>query len=391
MKYIFITIVFFVITNGNAQNSIDSILADIAKNNKSIISTQQYWEAKKTNYKVGLAPNNPKVEYEYLPGSPAGAGTQTDLFIIQEFDFPTAYIKKRQVANEQIAQIEFRLIAHRQDILLQAKQYCIELIYLNKQQIELNKRLLNAEKLYKNYTLKFDKGDASSLDMNKANLQLIKVQNEVSLNTSEVKQYNQKLTELNGGTEIIFTETIYPLTPTIPDFKTLENTIEDNDPNLKSFYQQQKINQKKKELSRAMSLPKIEGGYRTQELLGQTFRGVHLGVTIPLWGNKNTVKYQREQLRFSELQIEEHNTEHFYEIKQLYEKHETLKITFDKYQQLFSNQNNTELLDKSLKLGEISSIQYFIETNYFYESYDEYLELEKEYHQVIAELYKYKL
>ena len=132
MKYKFTIMAFFVMGSIGAQNDIDKVLADIAKNNKSIIANQQYWEAKKLLYKTGLNPSNPKVEYEYLTGSSAAIGAQSDILVVQSFDFPTAYIRRNQVANQQIAQSEFLVAAYRQDVLLKAKQYCMELIYLNK-------------------------------------------------------------------------------------------------------------------------------------------------------------------------------------------------------------------------------------------------------------------
>jgi len=373
------------------RDNIENVLSEISKNNKSIIANQQYWEAKKLQYKTGLTLYNPSVEFDYLIGTPANAGNQTDFLVIQSFDFPTAYIKKKQVANSQIAQAGFKLTTYRQDILLKAKQYCIELIYLNKKQAELTKRLQNAEKLYSDYQKKLDTGDASSLDVNKAKLQLLNLQNDFRLNTSQINQLNQKLTELNGGSAINFNDTVYSLIPAIPDFPTLESAIEANDPVLKSFQQQKEINLKKVELSKALSLPKMETGYHSQAILGQQFRGAHFGITIPLWENKNTVKFQKAQVLFSELQVEQHKNEHYYETQQLYEKYQNLKITLEEYQQLLTTANNTELLDKALKLGETSSIQYFMEISYFYNSYDKYLQLEKEYHQVIAELYKYQL
>ena len=374
-----------------AQNSIDNVLSEIAENNKSIIANHQYWEAKKLQYSTGLTPYNPSVEYDYIIGTPAGAGNQTEFYILQSFDFPTTYIKKKQVADRQISQTVFQLTAYRQDILLKAKQYCIELIYFNKRQVELKKRLQNAEKLYNDYQKKLDKGDASSLDVNKAKLQLLILQNDLRLSTSQINQHNQKLTELNGGIFIAFNDTIYPLSPIISDFQTLESTIEANDPVLKSFQQQKEINIKQVQLSKALALPKMETGYHSLSTFGQKFRGVYFGITIPLWENKNTIKFQKAEVLFSELQVEKHRNQRYHEIQQLFEKYENLNIALEEYQQLLSAINNMELLEKALELGEISSIQFFMEISYFYNSYDKYLQLEKEYHQVTAELYKYQL
>ena len=186
-----------------SQNKIASVLSDISKNNKSITANEQFWEAKKLSYKTGLNPQNPKFEYEYLAGN---NGDQIDYYIVQSFDFPTSYIKKRQVAKRQIEQSNFQESAFRQDILLQAKQHCLKLIYLHKKQLELSKRSENASEIYAAYQKKIAAGDATILDLNKTKIELLSIQNQVRLNQSEIDQYKQKLTELNGGQPIDFNE-----------------------------------------------------------------------------------------------------------------------------------------------------------------------------------------
>ncbi len=140
-----------------------------------------------------------------------------------------------------------------------------------------------------------------------------------------------------------------------------------------------------------MALPKIEAGYRYQAILGEQYHGIHLGITIPLWENKNRVKFQEAQTLFSTVKIEDHKNQYYSKIQQLYEKYQNLNSTLIEYKQILDVDNNRELLDKSLRLGEISAIQYLMEINYFYSFFDKYLQLEKEYYLVIAELYKYQL
>ena len=124
-----------IITSIKAQGNIDNVLLEIKKNNKSIKVNQQYVEAKKLQYKTGLTLKNPSIEYEYLNGSPANAGDQTDFLVVQSFDFPTAYSKKKQVAELQIEQTNFQLTAIRQTILLEAKKTCLELVYYYKNRL----------------------------------------------------------------------------------------------------------------------------------------------------------------------------------------------------------------------------------------------------------------
>ena len=214
----------------NGQTSIDTVLAYIARNNKTIIANTIYWEAKKLEYQTGLTPYDPKVDYDYLIGSPANAGNQIDFAITQSFDFPTAYARKRKLANEQIKRSKFQLDADRQDVLLTAKLICIELIYLNKLNSELILRKNNTVKWLNAFEKSLEEGYGNIMDVNKAKLQLIEINASLQENLSISNQCNQKLTELNGGKNINFTNKSYAPFSIIPDFETLEKIIATNDP-----------------------------------------------------------------------------------------------------------------------------------------------------------------
>jgi len=376
---------------GNTQSSLEKTLAEISKNNKTILANVQYWEVKKLEYKTGLTPYNPKVDYDYLSGSPAGAGNQTDFVITQAFDFPTSYAKKKKLSNEQIKQAEFQLNASRQDVLLEAKLICIELIYFNKFQSEVLKRKQNTEKWLSDFQAKLAKGDGNMLDVNKAKLQLIEINGSFQENKSMIIQLNQKLTELNGGNLIVFADSGYPQLPLMTSFETLESEIETNDPVKKYLEQQNVIGRSRLDVSKAMTLPKLDVGYHYQAILGQSYNGVHVGFTLPLWENRNKVKAEQANTVFNELNLSVHKNEHYYDTQQKYIKQSNLSITVTEYSNLFNSSNNVDLLNKSLALGQISTIQYFMEMSYYYEALKNYLVSEKEYHKTIAELYKYQL
>ncbi|MDF1516971.1 MAG: hypothetical protein P1P79_03410, partial [Lutibacter sp.] len=131
---------------GYSQSNMDAVLAEIAKNNKTIQANTQYWSAQKVQYQTGNSLYNPTIEYDYLKGSPADAGNQTDIVVTQSFDFPTVYGKKNQLTDQQILQADLYLQAANQALLLEAKMICIELVYRNKLQIPLAKRKEATEK-----------------------------------------------------------------------------------------------------------------------------------------------------------------------------------------------------------------------------------------------------
>ncbi len=377
--------------NVSAQSTLDSVLAAIGNNNKTILLAQQYSETQKLAYKTGLAPTDPVFEYDYMFGRPANAGNQTDLTVTQAFDFPLVYARKKQLSGQQQLQTDMLFMAKRQEVLLSAKSVCIQLVYLNKLQIQLVQRQKDVAKIANDFQVKLDKGDGNALDVNKAKLQLIEIDKDLQMNRSQINQLNQHLTELNGGNVITFADTSYPLVPLVPPFEQIESDIESTDPLRQYLEQERVVSQKELEVSKALWLPKLEVGYHYQAILGQKFNGVHGGISIPLWQQKGTVKLQQSQIMFAEMELQEHSNEHYYEVKQLYERYENLKVTLTQYQQVFQSLDNKPLLDKSLAYGQISTIEYFMETGYYYNALNGYLETERDYYLVLAELYRYTL
>ena len=374
-----------------AQNNVDSVMKLVEKNNKSIQSNKKYWEAKQTEFKTGLTPYDPQVEYDYLFGSPAGAGNQKDFSVTQRLDFPTAYKRKKELSNQQVIQTTLQQQVYRQDILLEAKLLTLQVIYLNKKGAELNRRLINTQKLVQDYQKKLDKGDVIILDVNKAKMQLLNIKNETALNENEKQILLTKISELNGGIPIAINDTIYPFAPIIPDFEILDSTIEANDPIIKVYEQEKKILQQQIAVQKAMNLPKIETGYHSQGILGQSYRGIHAGITIPLWENKNKLNTAKANLEYAASSVETHRVEHRLENKQYYEQLDVRMKMVQEYKELLLTLNNTILLNKALALGQITIIQYFYDESFYFTAYDKYLQAEWEYQRAVARVYKYQL
>lgn len=376
---------------GYSQSNMDKILVEIAKNNKTIQANTQYWNAQKVQYKTGNSLYNPTVEYDYLKGSPADAGNQTDVIVTQSFDFPTVYGKKNQLADQQILRADLYLQAANQTLLLEAKMICIELVYRNKLQIPLVKRKEATEKWLAHFNKKLETGDGTILDVNKAEIQLLEIKKQFLENASFIAKLNEQLTGLNGGTAITFNDDVYFDVPVIADFGTLEKEIEAQDYIRKTLEQDKVIAEKQIAVSKALALPKMEVGYHYQDVLGQTYNGFHTGISLPLWESKNRVKLEKAKMTFAETALTDHTNEYYYEIKQLYGRYESLKSILEDYEKINNSVAPIKLLDKALSAGQISVLEYFVEMNYYNTTFSSYLEIEKEYYEVVATLLKYQL
>ena len=155
-------------------------------------------------------------------------------------------------------------------------------------------QLHNTEKLLGNFKIKLEKGDGTILDVNKVTIQLIEIKKKVKENEFVIDRLKTNLTSYNGGVPVSFEDTSYFEPPAMPLFVELEREYELADPLRKILEQDKSIAQHQIKLSKALSLPKFELGYHYQGILGQTYNGIHTGISIPLWENKNTVKAMKE-------------------------------------------------------------------------------------------------
>lgn len=375
----------------SAQNTLDAALSQIEINNPALRTERQRVEAAAKEYQTGIWLYNPQVSYDWLKGFPNSAGNQNDLTVTQPFDYPAAYSRRRKLADLKTGQLAFESQDLRQDVLLEAKRIGIQLIYLNKRRAELTRRLRDAEQFLADYQKKYDARDATALDLNKARHQVVNLKTELKLLEAEASERLTSLAALNGGAAIAVTDTLYPAVAALPVFDSLAQTITSSDPGLQFLQAQQEVGAAQVSLTRALNLPKMEAGYRYQGILGQNFHGLHLGLSVPLWENKNRLAQQQLQSAYYAGQLESRRNERFYDVKRLYEKYQNLQAGLDEYRQSLLSLNNMELLDKALQAGQITTLEYFVEQSLLYESRDRLVELEREVALALAELFKFSL
>lgn len=375
-----------------AQSSIDQVLRNIETNNKSLQANTKMTDAQKLEAQTGKFLANPSVEWEQMWGNRNNPGSEYTLTVKQSLDFPTTYSNKNKLANLKANTIGFQSAAYRQQLLLNAKQTCIEIIYLRKQKSLLDERLANAETMFALYKKRFESGDANQLELNKIQLELLNAQNQSRLNKAALTAAEEQLRNLNGGKPITFDATDYPAGEELINFDQLQAAFMDADPNLKSLTGNQEIANREVKLSRSLTLPKFDVGYKRNAASDHVpSNGFMVGVSIPLFENKNTVKKTKAQAEFATASLEDNRLNLKTNLQQLYQQAEALQISRADYAKVLEQQRNIELLNKALNAGQLSVIDYFTELSTIYDSHQSYLDVEKEYHSILAQLYQYKL
>ena len=195
-----------------------------------------------------------------------------------------------------------------------------------------------------------------------------------------------ELKALNGGIEIVFDETVIPVNPLPADFNEWYLKAESISPSLKYLNQQIEIRRQQVKLNQALSLPKLSAGYADERILGEKLQGITIGVSIPLWENKNVVKQAKADIISSEYSLENNKLQYYNRLQNLFNKSVGLQSTAVKYRQALSSYNSVPMLRKALEAGEISLLNYLLQIEAYYDAYNSMLEVERDYALAEAEL-----
>lgn len=379
-------------TPGRAQTSMEEILRSIETNNKDLQANRQLTVSKKLEAKLDNNLADPSVSYSHQYGNKEGMGMQGELVASQSFDFPSLYVQRNKLAKAMGTSFERQGDEFRQQILLQAKELCLDLVFLNQQKNLLEQRLRNAEQLASLYKMRLDNGDANILETNKIDLELLNTKNEARMNESARVAKLQELAALNGGIAIDFTDTAYTRTETLLSFEDLKQEAIPANRQLLALQSEKTAALRQVSVSKSQGLPGFEVGYRLNTATGgDRFNGFVVGVNIPLFSNRNNVKQAKAQTLYTDMQLESATITVENELFRLYNQALTLRTSIEEYQKVLKSQNSVALLNKAIQAGQISMIEYFVDITTLYQSIQNYMQLQNEYQKVLAQMYKFRL
>ena len=361
-----------------SQSTMNNVLHDIETNSVTLQALKQQVEAQKLGNRTGIYLDNPEAEFGYLWGSPASEGIRKDFSITQSFDFPTAYAHRSNIAegHNRIAGYEYE--RQRKELLLQAGTVCVNLIYCNTLKSELDKRLQHAQSIATAYVERFSRGDVDILERNKAQLNLLNARKSAEANEIERAALLSELQRLNGGKAVVFEDTAYPEYNIPVDFEQWYAQAQEYNPALRMLAQETDVSRRQERLSRSLSLPKFSAGYMSESILGTTLQGVTVGVSIPLWENKNTVKQAKAQTMAWQNMEADAKMQFYNSLKTQYAKAFGLQNLAADYRDALQTTSNADLLKKALDLGQLSLIEYIMELTIYYDAADNVLQAERD-------------
>lgn len=392
MKKIFLTVALFCGLAGlHAQTgSIERVLKSIEQNNRELQAGEQNTRAEKLDVRNENNLEDPSVAYSRKFGEQDGVSPEIEFEVTQGIDFPTLYAQRRQYGKLQGRALDLQQAVLRRDILLRAKELCLDLIRLNQLKALYGQRLKNAEELNALFDERFEKGDVNILEVNKVKMELMNLRATVAENDAAYRTALQNLLAMNGNMPLEFDETVYPLVPELRSLEQVRDEVMGADYALKQAQAGSEAARKLVKVNRHGWLPKLEVGYGREGGSDAMLNGFVVGVSVPIFSNRGKVKAARARQAGAELAQEQVAQQVEADIQSLFNEATRLRASMQAY--------DTGLMDKTLsalkqavEAGQLSVLDYYSEAETVYASQEKLVDLENRYQKVVAQLYKNSL
>jgi outer membrane protein TolC len=373
----------------NAQMTFEKVLQQVDSNNLMLKALKQKLEAERIATRIGLFPSNPQSEFIYQWGSPVAIGNKTTISITQQFDFPTAYIYRAKLAKGMANALENEYRSKRSEVLHKAGLLYADLVYHNALLVELNRQLKNAMVIAQSLKQKFEAGEIGVISYTQAEL----VYHELNSRITQVKLAQKSLADelgtLNGSVALAIADSVM-LVPELPDsFESWFGLAESQNPELAYLKTETENSRLKLKLSKAEVLPTFNTGYASEKVGGERFQGIVVGISIPLWGKSNTVRYARVNERYMQLLADDYLFSFRQRSQQLFSKVKTLQELAAQLNQNISNLDIAGKLFLALQKGEISIVDYYTELNSYNSIKERLLEVQHECLKTYIELNRF--
>lgn len=377
----------------NAQfASFSSQLKEIEQNNTTLKALRAEAEALKLNNRTGITLADPEVEYKRMWEGAEQTGNLSEFSIAQSFDLSTVLGYKKRVADSQnlLVNDEYRVV--RMDILLEAHLACIDLVYYNALASELDRRLLHARRIVEIEKCRLDNGDTDVLSYNNVMLSLAALEAEKSRVITEQEVLATNLARLNGGSPLDGIGGEYSTWPLTGDFESWYAEAIAHSPELSLARTGREVAKSELALSKSEKLPTLSATYiNERHTIGDRSQGVAVGMSLPLWANKNRVRSARAALQAAEAHEVDAEQQLRSQLHMGYERVLGLQQTATLYRTALSEANNTDLLQQAMNEGFISVLEYLQGIELYYEYLDRSLSAERDYQRALAELEAWKL
>ena len=339
---------------------------------------------------TGNTPSALALGFGYFPGTPDAIGIKRTLSVSQGFEFPTKYILRGKLNRETFALAETEYSLGRLQTLREARSEAYAYLGLTRRLAVLEEKLNGYSLLREGWSILLEEGAVTQSDYNRLQLELSLTGSEIASVKAELRAMSVTLDYISGGNSTLLENATYDEMPE-PDIVALLAEKRSVHPSWLLHDQEYDLSLHAVGLSRADNLPDIEVGLGSEIIAGQHHTGPTVGLSIPVWTNRNQVKLARSKSEAAALSRDAAHSALKAEMESIYE------------YCLASRENMVEMKKNSLTAGDISPLtealtekeititEYFSHMEAVFAAREALINLETEYHKTLAMLYDHLL
>ena len=366
---------------------IDEILQQIARNNPQLYAQDKARNAEKIELKTSNNLDRTAVSYSPFFANGVQGIASSELVVSQDFDFPTLYAGRNKMIKKQTEVLDTRFESLRRDVLLDARLLCIQLVHQQKLANVLKRQHDCMARLTSHCETNLQQGNATVMDLNKTRLEAMKLTTAMEECNAQISEIKTTLTALNGNKELALDGIAYPTIDALPDDATLLSQYMANDLELKSAQLQNETINREISLTRQENLPSLSVGYRRNTALEERSHGFLVGAAVPLFSNRNRTRAAKARLESAEAETEHQRIHTESQIRSLISQMHATRNALQAYDAALM-QTSMDTFVKACQEGEISVIDCCREQADILEKMQEMLELEQQYHLIVASIMK---
>lgn len=372
---------------GAGAQGIDEILQQIARNNPQLHAQDKARNAEKIELKTRNNLDRTAVSYSPFFANGVQGIASSELVVSQDFDFPTLYAGRKKMIKKQSEVLDTRFESLRRDVLHDARLLCIQLVHQQKLATVLKRQHDCMARLTSHCETNLQQGNATVMDLNKTRLEGMKLTTAMEECNAQISEIKTTLTALNGNKELALDGIAYPTIDALPDDATLLAQYMANDLELKSAQLQNETINREISLTRQENLPSLSVGYRRNTALEERSHGFLVGAAVPLFSNRNRTRAAKARLESAEAETEHQRIHTESQIRSLISQMHATRNALQAYDAALM-ETSMDTFVKACQEGEISVIDCCREQADILEKMQEMLELEQQYHLIVASIMK---
>ena len=357
----------FITATTVAQPRYSHVLKHAEEHNPMLQVAAKRAEAEKTAAHVGTLLQNPEVEAAYFWGAPVEIGNRWDLSITQSFEMPSVLVRKARLRNlqEHAAEINYNVV--RKALLLEVQQECADLIYYHAVSQVYSRHCAAADRLARLYETRFATGDCSVLEYNRAKMHHADIQSKADQLYMQEDHATHDLHILVGDETFVFSQQEYEPVAVEPNFEDWYRQYEMRNPDLMILANQVDASQQRLQLSRAEWLPTMNVGYASENVVGEIFRGIKMGLSLPIWSQQRAVRAAKLEAEAAQQTRAVERERLFDHLRCMFHRHASLMHNAENLKAALRQYDSQDYLMRALEAGEITLEQYLQQSEFYME------------------------